>query len=813
MNHLQNAWRALRARPGLSSTVIASLAVGIGANALLFAVVDAAILRPFPFAEPDRLVGIGMAAPKLNRPLGFFEVFSGPEAEDLRRGATTLTHVAAFDLNNEPVLVGDSPERVFTAFVWDDLFATLGVTPELGRGFSAEELRTSAPVAVVSDAFWRSQLSSAPDVIGRSIRVGGAPRAIVGVMPARTRVYDTDLWLPMPQAAGSMPRNRRQLNVLARLAPGATVEDASAELSRLASAIDATHRPAYPEYEGMTLAARPWTEIQVWGFGRVTWIAFGAAGLLLLLVTTNLASLLLARAAGRRREMAVRAALGAERRQLAKQLIGETLLQTALGATMGLFLAWVGVRMLPAMLPPSLLPGDIALTVSARIVAFAAILAVSSAVLVGLWPALQLSRSRPAEALNDESGRAVGAASTRRAHRLVVGFEVAMTTMVAGAAALLTVNTSRLLEVDRGFDSSDMLAMRITLPLTRYDGQTSLAFFDALLERVRTLPGVADATASNQPPPGVFSRSAFVIEDATAAGSVLPSAFYTTAGARYRETLGLRIVRGRWFDERASITDPREIVINETAAARYWPNEDPIGKRIRIQGAASDASPTEVVGVVADVRNLGLAAPAVPEMIGSVRQIPDRRRTQLYLVVRGRDGASETARGGVTALLPDVRAIVRGLDPEQPVYAISTLDEQYQGGVATRAAATGLLTAFSLLALGLAALGIFGVLAHAVHTRGKEIGLRIALGASRSRVLRLVIGQAMGPVVVGLIAGFGALVAGQQVIGAWLYGVRPEATPLVVVGLAVLTIALVASAVPAFRASRLSPSDALRGNQ
>jgi len=813
MLYLQDAWRALRARPGLSATVIASLAIGIGANALLFAVVDAAILRPFPFAEPDRLVGVGMAAPKLNRPLGFFEVFSGPETEDLRRGAATLTNIAAFDLNNEPVMIGDSPERVFTAFVWDDLFATLGVAPRLGRGFSAEELATGAPVAIVSDAFWRRQLSSAPDVIGRSIRVGGTPRTIVGVMPARTRIYGTDLWLPMPQAAGSMPRDRRQLNVLARLAPGVTVDQANADLARVAGRIDAAHRSTNPEYEGLSFAVRPWTEIEVWGFSRVTWIAFGAAALLLLLVTTNLASLLFARAALRRREMAVRAALGAERSQLARQLAGETLLQSAAGAALGVLLAWLGIQLLPAVLPAGLLPDDIALTVSGRLVLFAAGLSMASAALVGLWPALQLSQSHPAEALNEESGRAVGAASTRRAHRVVVGLEVAMTTIVAGAAALLAVNTSRLLQVDRGFDSSGILAMRITLPLTRYDGQTSLAFFDALMERVRTLPGVADATASNQPPPGVFSRSAFLIEGATPAGSALPSAFYTTAGARYRETLGLRLLRGRWFDERASLEGPREVVINETAANRYWPNTDPIGQRIRIQGAASDGAPTEIVGVVADVRNLGLAAPPVPEMIGSVRQIPDRRRTQLYLVVRGRPDAERGTPAGVLSLLPDVRSIVRGLDPEQPVYAISTIDQQFQGGVATRSAAAGLLAIFSVLALGLAALGIFGVLAHAVHTRSREIGLRIALGASKRRVLRLIVGQAMGPVAVGLATGFAALVAGQQAIGSWIYNVRPEPAPLVVVGLIVLAIALVASVVPAWRASRLSPSDALRGHQ
>lgn len=346
---IRQAWSSLRARPGLTATVTLSLAIGLGANAMLFAVVDGAILRPFPFPEPDRLVGVGAGFPRINRPLGFFEALSGPEYVDIRT-VSSLVNVAAFDLGNEPVLIGDTPERVFTAFVWDDPLKTLHLAPSLGRSFTVEELRTAEPVAVVSRAFWQTQLGGDADAVGRTIHVAGRPHIVIGVMPERTRLWYSDLWLPMSEAASSIARNRRQFNVLARLAPGVTVQAANADLARLASTITSIHGAAFPEYDGFAIAARPWTEIEVWGFSGVTVIVFAAVGLLLLLVATNLASLLAAKSVARRGEMAVRTALGAGRRTLMAQLGAETLLQTAAGAVLGLLLAWLGTQVLPSVL-------------------------------------------------------------------------------------------------------------------------------------------------------------------------------------------------------------------------------------------------------------------------------------------------------------------------------------------------------------------------------------------------------------------------------------------------------------------------------
>lgn len=798
---VRQAWASLRSRPGLTATVVLSLAVGLGANAALFAVVDGAILRPFPFPEPDRVVGVGAGYPKINRPLGFFETLSGPEYLDIST-VSSLTHVAAFDLGNEPVLIGDTPERVFTAFVWSDPLLTLGLPASIGRSFSEEELRTAAPVAVVSRAFWQTQLGGDPQAVGRPIQVAGRAHTVIGVMPERTRLWDTDLWVPMAESAASIPRNRRQFNVLARLAPGVTLDQANADLSRLAAGISSTHATQFQEYEGFTMAARPWTQIQVWGFSGVTTIVFGAVGLLLLLVASNLAGLLAARSAERRGEMAVRTALGAGRRTLVAQLATETLLQTLSGAVLGLGIAWLATQTLPSIMPAGLIPVDADISLSPRLVLFAMSLAVVSGLVMSLAPTLQLIRTAPAEILTAEGGRASGSRSTRRLHQAIVAFQVAAAVVVAGSATMLTMATLRLLQVEKGFNSENLLNARFTLPLTKYDGTTSLAFFDTLLERARALPSVEDATLSNQPPPGVFSRFTFAVAGRSAESSGrMPSMFYSTVGSSYPATMDIRLLRGRWLNDAAPITAPREVVINETLARRYFADEDPIGKRVQVQGAANDGAWADIVGVAADVRNAGLVGQVQPEMFASVRQIPDRRRTQLYFIAR--------TRGDATAVLPEIRSIVKSIDPGQPMYAIGTVDESYAAGLSTRRAAAGVLTAFSVLAMGLAGLGIYGVLSHAVSARTREIGLRFALGADGRSVMTLMLGQALRPVVIGLAAGVAVVVGAQQYLSSWLYGTTPEAGPLVLVSGVVLVVSLAASVWPILRAGRLSPMAAL----
>jgi predicted permease len=800
---LAHAWRSLRARPALSALVILSLAAGIAANAILFAVVDAAILRPFPFPDADRLVGVGAAYPRVNRNanLNFFEVFSGPEYHAISERSRTLVGVAGLDLGNEPVLIGDTPERVFTAYLWADAFTALQVTPFAGRGFTATELREGATVAIVSHGFWRTTLNGDPSAVGKVIRVGGRPHEIVGVMPPRVRLYETDLWVPMRDAAATLPQNRRQFNVIARLAPGATVESANAELSNIAQQIAREHGAAHPEYEGYNLGVRPWAAVQVWEFEGVTRLAFAACGLLLVLITANLANLLLARASDRRRDMAVRVALGASRRDLALLVAAEALLLTVAGAAAGLGLAWLGIRAVPSVFG-DFLPADAHVALSARLALFVSAVSALTGLLVSIVPAWQLSRTDPSLTLASESGRTAGSPRTRRLQRAVVALQVAIAVIVTGSAAMLAVYVGRVLRVDPGFRHENILSMRLTLPLPRYEGGRSMIFFDELMTRTRALPHVADASVSNQPPPGLFSRARFEIEG-RAPAETLPSAFLTTAGPRYRETLGLELARGRWFDERADRGGPREVVITEPAAAQLFPDEDALGKRLRIAAPHSDGTPTEIVGIVRATRNRGLILAPGAEIIASVRQIPDRRQSQLYLVVRGRAGTER--------ILQDVQGIIRGIDPEQPVYAVTTMTSDYrQGGVAMRRAGAVMLAIFAALALGLAGLGIYGVVSHAVGARTREIGLRAALGATRGALARMVVGDAMLPVAAGAAIGLIAMTLGSNTLASWVFGAKPEPMLLVGVTAALMTIALPASMLPARRASRIDPLDALR---
>jgi predicted permease len=793
-----HAWRAVAARPSSSAAIAGALAVGLAAGAVVFAVLDAAVLRPFPFPAPERLVGIGAAFPRLNRPLEFFEALSGPEFA-AARGARSLAAVTGFDLGNEPVMVGETPERVFTAYFWGDPIAVLGIGPAAGRAFSEEELRTGAPVAIVSDRFWREALGRRPGADGSSLRVGGRSYTIVGIMPPRVRLYDTDLWVPLAGAPDSLPRTRRQFNALGRLAEGTSVAAVTAELEIVARQLEQAHAASTPEYLGFSLEARPWTEIEVWGYGRVTALALAATGLLLLLLTANLANLLLARALDRRREMAVRTALGATRGALVGQVLAEVSLLCAAGAVAGLALAWLGIRVTAAVMG-DLLPDTTVLHLSGRVAAGLGAAAAVLAVLVSVAPASHAAGRDVADALAGDGSRTAGTPRARRIRSWLVATEVAIAVVVTGSGALLAAQVSRLLQVDPGFPVEHLLAARVTLPLPKYDGR-SMGFFDAVLERLGRVPAIAAASLSNQPPPGAFSRAQFTIEGAPPADP-LPSAFYTTAGPRYRDTFGFELVRGRWFDERAPRDGIREIVVNDAAAARFFGASDPIGRRLRVAPPHSDERPATIVGVVKSVRNRGLSVPPAPELIASVRQIPDRRQSQLYVVARGR--------AGTEGLLDEIRRAIRAVDPEQPVYAVSTIASQYRAGVGVRRAAAVLLGAFALLALGLAALGLFSVLSHTVASRTREMGVRGALGATRGRLILLVMTDALGAVAVGAAAGIGLLIAGARVLASQVFGIQPEAGPLAAAVSVLLVVAAMASLVPARRAARVDPVHALR---
>jgi putative ABC transport system permease protein len=803
MSRFLQAVRGATARPAFAVTVVLSLALGIGANALLYAIVDAAILRPLPFPDLDRLVGIGADYPRLNQPLEFFEAFSGPEYVDISESIPSLQHVTGFDLGNEHIVVGDAPERVFTAYTWADPFRVMGVSPARGRGFEATELARAARVAIVSYAFWQTRFAGAEAIVGTRLPISGQPFTIVGVLPRGATLYGADLWIPFSESPIAIGRNRRQFNIVARLRDGATVDGANAELRTLARRIESTHAGEFPEYSGWDLRAERWTRVDQWPFARSTLIAFAGAGLLLLLVSANLANLALARAGSREREFAIRAALGASRRRLAGSMLAEVMLLATSGAIGGLALAMAGARVLPGVLPASMLPfADSAFAIDWRLIAFGVLAAFATGAVVAVGPALHAARTDVRDILAQNSSTL---ASTRgsRFQRLIVAMEVALAAIVASAAVLLGSNVARLLRVDPGFPTEGLVGMRLTLPLQRYDGDARIRFFETLLEHVRALPDVDGATVTMQYPPNAFTTSQFAIEGRDTSGA-LPSAFHTVTASRLLQTLHVPLIAGRWLNDEASFAAPLEVVINEVAAQRYFPN-GAVGKRIRIAGPGGDSRWARIVGVTRAVRNRGPAANAQPEIFTSLRQAPERRRSQLFLLVRSR-GGTDAMGATVTA----IRTIVRGMDPEQPVYGISSVDANFVAALGSRRVAAQLLIAFGVVGLALAALGIYGVLSYTVAQRTREIGLRMALGAGRARLMRLVALQALVPAGIGLAFGCAVLFVARQSIGAFLFGVNADPMAIFLVAAAVAVVAAGATIVPAQRAMRVDPLEALR---
>jgi len=795
--------RSLRRSPGFALLVVFIFALGIGAATVIWSVVDGVVLRPFPFPEPGRLVGVGSAYPRLDRGLGFFENLSAPEITDIAEQSRSLQGVVAWDMGQRQVTVGETTENLFSAFWWGNAFPTLGVEPILGRGFTADEIAQGAPVAILSHRVWQTRFGADPDLVSGVVRINGDPYTLVGVMPPRALIYGTDLWIPMGVGMEVMPRKRRQFQLIARVVPGVSLAEVNEELSVIAGRTAQEHGAELPEYEGWILEAMSWTDINVRQVKPAAFVLLVAVGFMLLLVAANAASLLLTRMSGRRREIAVRTALGAGRGRLLRQLLTESLVLATLGGAMGTALSYLGVHAVAAAidsvgLP---LPGDV--SVSGSMLLFAGLVTLGIGLLVGIVPAWQTSRPEVRETLGSEGHGSVGSRVRSRWQRVFVGAEVALALVLLAGGGLLVRSFLKLQAVEPGFAAEDVLTMRLTLAQERYDSTRIGPFFEELVRRVEALPGVASASTATQFPPRSFSQREIVVEGLeSAVEGTLPVAFATIASPDYFETLGIPLRRGRTFDERDREGAPLVVVIDETVARRYFADRNPVGKRLRV-GASEELPWFEIVGVVGATHNRGLDVEPQSEIYAPLGQFSGASN-QHFLLVRSAGVDPHT-------LLPSIREAVRSLDPEQPVYAIQTIEEAYASGAAPRRVATTLLSLFGAFALMLAAVGIYGVVAYTVGHRTREIGLRLALGARRGEVRRLMVRQAMVPVALGGVLGLvGALALGRALSGL-LFEVGGY-DPLALIGsVAVLAaIAFLASYLPARRGSNLDPVAALR---
>jgi putative ABC transport system permease protein len=796
------ALRQFVRRPGFTAIAVLSLALGIGGNSVIYGLLDGFVFNPFAYPDPDRLVAIGATFPKVSSETTYVEVLSPAEYHDIRT-ATSFSHIAAFDLGNRNISGGDVPERVFTGFLLDDLFPVMGMKPFLGRGFTAQELGPKGPrVAIISHRLWESRFGSDPQILERTIRIGGEATAIVGVMPPGLVLIGTDLWMPWGGNPAAVPRNARQFTILARLAPGVSRSSANAELALVAAQTQQAHGGTMKEYEGWRITATPWAAALMQDLRPAAFVLLIAVGLVLLIACANLANLMLARATTRTRELAVRLALGAARWRIARQLLTESLILALAGATGGLLLAYVSLQFAGAIIPGQFRMLGLEAGVTGRVLVWSAGAAFAAGVLVALLPMVQATRTDPHESLKSEGRSGAAKGGTRLRQSLIVG-EIALSVVLLLAAGLLMRSFLNLQRTELGFDPRGVLTMRLTLPVEKYrTGEAVTAFFEELIRQTQGVPGVSAAAVASQFPPGVISTARIEVEGVENQGATLPSANLTVASRAYFRTVGVPLVRGRLFASQDNPQAPPRVIVNELFAARFFNGRDPLTTRFRVVGRGGPGPWTDIVGIVGNSRNSGLGTPIRPEVFVPMEQMRDGWN-QLYLLVR--------TEGDPSSFLPQVRAVVAAIDPEQPVYAIQTMEEALAVSAFQQRLAAILIGVFAGIALIMSAIGIYGVMSYSVSARRQEIGVRMAVGAERSDVLRLVLAQVARMAAVGLTIGVGLLLLAGKLLSDLLHGVQPsDPVTIGVVTVVLGGVALLAGWIPAWRASRVNPIEALR---
>ncbi len=812
MQDLRFGLRILRKNPGFSSIAILTLALGIGANTAIFSVVKCVLLQPLGFHDPDRLFILWTDNPAYQ--LGFHE-FPAANADlpEWRASTTSFEQIAAFQTSPTDLSEGGNPERIGGVEVSANLLPTLGIQPLLGRQFAtAEEQPGQDRVALISYDLWQRRFGGEAAIVGKTITANGQPRTVIGVMPVgfhfprateMPRSYNlpetADLWMPLARDASYWQnRAQRQLvPIIGRLKAGVTPAQAQTEMN----AIAARQAIAYPQtHEGWRVWLTP-LFTQIVGQTRTPLlILLGAVGSLLLIACANIASLLLARAAARRRELAVRAALGAARVRIIRQLLTESLLLSTLGGGLGLLLGYGGLGVLLRFIPPTV-PRLQNISLDMRVLLFTALLAGLTGVLFGLVPAWQAAKENLNDALKD-AGRTNSSGRGLRSHRLLVTAEVALVAVLLVGAVLLLQSFRRLLAVDAGFSAEGVATFDVSLPRLRYPKADERAqFFAQATEHLRNLPGVrAVGMVSNLPLSSNESMDYFAIEGAPSVPrGKEPLAEERTITPGYFAAMGIGLVSGRDFEATDNPGKPPVAIINETLARKFFPAGDAVGKRIK-QVLGDDDWKT-IVGVVRDVRGFALEVPARPQLYSPYAQAPSGTMT---MVIRADASAPPL-------LSSALQREFKQLDATLPLANYRTMPELVARAVARPRFSALLLGLFAATALLLAVVGLYGVVAYSVNQRTHEIGIRLALGAQRQNVLALVIRQGMQPVLVGVGIGMICAFALMRLLTSQLFEVQatdPLTFALVAFGL--LLIAFAACCLPARQATKIDPLVALR---
>jgi putative ABC transport system permease protein len=786
---------------GFTLVAILSLALGIGGNVAIFSITSALLLRALPYQHPQQLMDITVRSGGTDRGMTLLRY------ELLRDHSQSFDGVAVYANDNFNLTGHGEPLQVPVSRVSPNLLSMLGVRPGLGRTFVDEEGRPEGkPVVMITDALWHSRFGADPQVVGQTVALDGVPHTIVGVLRGDVQfpfMPPADIWTPRYFEYSLMSPQRLRmgvgyLNLLTRLKPDTTVAQANAELSVLNQQYN-QQNPNFPDAGAdRVMLARPLRELIVGNVRTGIFVLSGAIGLVLLIACANVANLLLSRGLARKKEIAVRTALGATRFALVRQLLIESVLLSLVSGVLGLGLGYAAMRYFAATGNINL-PAGVPITMDASVLAFCLALSILTGVLFGIIPALQLSRSNVNQALRDEGrGATIGHRRTHLNGLLVVS-QVAISLLLLIGAGLLLRSFSRLLHVDPGFDSEDVLTMNVSLPTVKYskpDQQT--AFFDELLRKVTTLPGVRSAAISAALPLTPKRITPLLPEGQP--DVPLPQRPFIDVEAispQWFQTMRVPLLAGRQFSDADNAQSPKVVIVNQTFARQFWPRENPIGKHIIV---GRGPQPSEVVGVAADVKNLGLAQDTQPQLY---LPFPQLSWGNMNLIVRA---AVEPH-----TIVSSIRAQISQLDPDQPVMNVQTVDELMDSSRAQPRFTMVLLAIFSGTALVLAIVGIYGVLAYSVAQRRQELGVRLALGAQKSDILRLIVGQGLTLVAAGIVIGLVAALGLTRLMGSLLYKVgKYDASTFSLVPLLFLIIALVASYLPARRATKVDPTEALR---
>ncbi|HEX7173830.1 MAG TPA: ABC transporter permease [Pyrinomonadaceae bacterium] len=807
--------RILLKKPGFTAVAVLTLALGIGANTAIFSVVNRVLLRPLPFTQPEQLVRVTADIQKTNSTdVGL----SGLELFDYRDRAGMFEQISGVYPINANITEIDQPERVEALLVDVNYFSLLGVEAQLGRTFQQEDYQPGiAEVAVISDGLWRRRYGAGTDVIGKKFRLDEDLYVIAGVAPAsfrhpgRTLQTDVEVWVPAGWVGppfNNPPRGAYFLaGAIGRLKPGVTLPAAQARLAELAGELRREYPNDYPEGGGWTPRLVGLQDDLVGNVRPALLLLLGAVGLVLLIACANVANLLLLRASARQREIAIRRALGAGRIRLIRQLMTESVLLAVAGGALGLLIAVWGVETLVKFSPANISRlGEIG--VDASVLVFTLAVSLVTGVVFGLVPAIQASRPNLQESLKDAARGATAGAARNRMRSVLVISEFALALMLLISAALLIRSFWMLQSVNPGFRAENVLTARLWLPAPNdrktgpyFTHQSRVQMYKEALQRLAALPGVERVGGvSSLPLDGGRPTAPFTVEGRPPESANVNTVGFHYASPGYFDAMGIPLLKGRGFAEQEDEKAPGVVLISRTMAERFFPGEEPLGKRVRLGGHNSKAPWLTVVGIVGDVKSERLDAENQPQMYTSLLQ-----NSNLFMafVIRTANNPA--------ALSEAVRSEIRAVDPDLPVHGVRTMEEVMSATVAQQRFAMTLLGVFAVIALLLAAVGIYGVMSYAVAERTHEIGIRMALGAQAGDIVRMVVRQGMILAVVGVVAGAAAALLLTRVMSSMLYGVSAsDPVTFAAISLALAAVAFLACYLPARRAAKVDPMVALR---